>query len=76
MLTDSSDTRVSQALAKYDFYFLPVFNVDGYKYTFGGRSQRFWRKTRTRYGWYCRGADPNRNWDSHWDVGKERFLIR
>lgn len=69
MLTDGSDSRVSQALARYDFYFLPVFNIDGYKYTFGSRSSRFWRKTRSRYGWYCYGADPNRNWDSHWYTG-------
>lgn len=69
MVTDDSDRRVAQALAKYDFYFLPVFNIDGYKYTFGGRRARFWRKTRKPYGWYCFGADPNRNWDSHWQSG-------
>jgi len=55
--------RVTQALAKYDFYILPVFNVDGYEYTH--THNRMWRKTRSR-GRYCFGADPNRNWDSHW----------
>ena len=72
MLTDQTDGRVSQALSKYDFYFMPVFNVDGYKHTFTGRQARFWRKTRKPYSWYqfqCKGADPNRNWDSHWDEG-------
>uniref|UniRef100_A0A7M5XDB1 Peptidase M14 domain-containing protein n=1 Tax=Clytia hemisphaerica TaxID=252671 RepID=A0A7M5XDB1_9CNID len=64
-----SDNRVAQALAKYDFYFMPVFNIDGYKYTHTGRRARFWRKTRKPYGWYCYGADPNRNWDSHWETG-------
>lgn len=72
MITQQSDSRVSQALAKYDFYFLPVFNIDGYKYTFTSRQARFWRKTRKPYGgWWdrCYGADPNRNWDSHWESG-------
>jgi len=70
MLTDKSDRRVTQALAKYDFYFLPVFNIDGYKYTFKNRRARFWRKTRKVFEWYCKGADPNRNWDSHWNTGR------
>jgi len=69
MLTETTDRRVNEALSRYDFYFLPVFNIDGYKYTFAGRRQRFWRKTRKPYGWYCYGADPNRNWDSHWESG-------
>jgi carboxypeptidase A2 len=56
--------KVTQVLSKYDFYVLPVFNVDGYEYTH--TNNRMWRKTRSR-GMYCRGADPNRNWgDSHW----------
>jgi len=54
-------SKVNQALNKYDFYILPVFNADGYEYTHTGN--RMWRKTRSR-GRYCRGADPNRNWDS------------
>jgi len=62
LLTSKSNT-VYNILAKYDFYFLPVFNSDGYTYTrSGGRQARFWRKTRKPYGW-CNGADPNRNWD-------------
>jgi len=54
---------VGKVLDKYDFYILPVFNVDGYHYTH--HHNRMWRKTRSR-GKYCFGADPNRNWDSHW----------
>lgn len=54
---------VDQVLSKYDIYILPVFNVDGYVYTH--HNNRMWRKTRSR-GKYCFGADPNRNWDSHW----------
>jgi len=55
--------RVSQVLAKYDFYILPVFNPDGYEYSH--TRNRMWRKTRSP-GYYCYGADPNRNWDSKW----------
>ena len=75
MLTEQSDTRVNQALAKYDFYFLPVFNIDGYKYTFQSRVTRFWRKTRKDIYWYCKGVDPNRNWDSHWNSGKISLCV-
>merc|ERR1712121_332201 len=58
--------KADAALKKYDFYILPVFNVDGYEFTHYGH--RLWRKTRSpspnpRY-WWCKGADPNRNWDS------------
>jgi len=63
-LLTSSDANVAAVLAKYDFYFLPVFNADGYVYTRSAntREARFWRKTRSPQGW-CKGADPNRNWD-------------
>ena len=67
MLVDTHEYSVYQALSKYEFHFLPVFNIDGYKYTFT-YGHRLWRKTRTRYG-FCYGADPNRNWDSHWEAG-------
>ncbi|XP_057308423.1 carboxypeptidase B-like [Hydractinia symbiolongicarpus] len=65
LLLTSNSREVSQALSKYDFYILPVFNVDGYKYTFTGSRARFWRKTRSKNG-LCIGADPNRNWDHKW----------
>lgn len=72
MLSDQTDHSVSKALSKYNFYFLPVFNIDGYKYTFRSKSTRLWRKTRkpyTCYGFRSHGADPNRNWDSKWEAG-------
>jgi len=55
-------SRVEEALSKYDFYILPVFNPDGYEFTHTG--DRMWRKTRSD-GTPCKGADPNRNWDTH-----------
>lgn len=64
----SNSLLADRALRKYEFHILPVFNIDGYKYTFSGvRGARFWRKTRSSYG-ICKGADPNRNWSYKWGV--------
>ncbi|CAJ0954943.1 unnamed protein product [Ranitomeya imitator] len=41
-------------------YVMPVFNVDGYKYSW--THDRFWRKTRSRMRFNCYGVDANRNW--------------
>lgn len=60
---DNAITKVVDAL---DFYILPLFNVDGYAYTWS--KDRMWRKTRsTQKGHICVGVDPNRNWDYQWD---------
>jgi len=56
-------SKVASVLSKYDFYILPVFNVDGYEYSH--TTNRMWRKTRSK-GYWCKGADPNRNWNSKW----------
>uniref|UniRef100_A0A6B2L5M5 Peptidase M14 domain-containing protein n=1 Tax=Arcella intermedia TaxID=1963864 RepID=A0A6B2L5M5_9EUKA len=46
-------------------YVLPVFNPDGYSYTW--TDDRMWRKTRSpNAGSDCVGTDPNRNWDFQW----------
>jgi len=67
-LLESKSEEVKKALQKYEFHILPVFNVDGYKYSFTGvRGARMWRKTRSSYGG-CKGADPNRNWSFKWGV--------
>ncbi|XP_076054201.1 carboxypeptidase B-like [Oratosquilla oratoria] len=54
-------------LDKVDFYFLPTINPDGYE--FSHTNNRYWRKTRSATGspFGCKGVDPNRNWDFHWD---------
>merc|ERR1712168_927895 len=67
-LLTSGDSRAKQVLDMYDFYFLPVFNPDGYQYTHMSRRTRLWRKTRSNQGWGCYGADPNRNWGYKWEV--------
>lgn len=48
----------------FDWYFVPVLNVDGYKYTF--EKDRLWRKNIKPYE-RSRGVDLNRNFDSNWN---------
>lgn len=54
-------------LSNVNFYVMPSINPDGYSYTF--TDDRMWRKTRsdTSSSFGCKGADPNRNWDFHWN---------
>jgi len=61
-----TDTKVKYLLDNLDIYILPVFNPDGYSYTW--TTNRMWRKTRSpNQGSACVGTDPNRNWDFEWD---------
>jgi len=49
----------------YDWYILPVLNVDGYSYTWS--NDRLWRKNRSpNSGSSCIGTDLNRNFDISW----------
>jgi murein tripeptide amidase MpaA len=66
------DADITKILDTYDVYVLPVFNVDGYAYTW--KSDRLWRKTRKpNKGSVCVGTDPNRNWDAHFcETGASR----
>ncbi|KAH8302215.1 hypothetical protein KR044_004072, partial [Drosophila immigrans] len=57
-------------LKDYDWVILPVVNPDGYEHTQTGTLARIFRKTRQPYrflGQTCYGADPNRNFDFHWN---------
>uniref|UniRef100_A0A1L8EGA8 Putative carboxypeptidase b-like protein n=1 Tax=Haematobia irritans TaxID=7368 RepID=A0A1L8EGA8_HAEIR len=57
-------------LLDYDWMILPVVNPDGYEHTQTSTLARIWRKTRQPYkylGQTCYGADPNRNFDFHWN---------
>lgn len=64
-LFTSKDKKILEVISKYDFHILPVFNIDGFVYTHLGRSERFWRKTRSKSGYVCIGTDPNRNWGNN-----------
>jgi len=59
------DQTVTTIIDGLDIYVLPLFNVDGYAYTW--QTDRMWRKTRSpNAGSTCIGTDPNRNWDYMW----------
>lgn len=64
-LLRSADPAVRDLALSFDWYFVPVLNPDGYRFTFD--SDRMWRKTRQPYG-VCVGTDLNRNFDSHWNT--------
>ena len=52
-------------LDKLDWYFLPLFNPDGY--FFAKMKSRLWRKNRSIHpGIECIGTDLNRNWSFEW----------
>ncbi|XP_058176055.1 zinc carboxypeptidase-like [Anopheles ziemanni] len=59
----STDPAIVELSTAYDWFFFPIVNPDGYKYSFVG--DRLWRKNRKPYG-LCRGVDLNRNFDSNW----------
>ncbi|KAK1251519.1 hypothetical protein MKX07_006998 [Trichoderma sp. CBMAI-0711] len=66
-LLTSTDATTKGFLDKYDFYFFPVVNVDGFLYT--QSTDRLWRKNRqTNSGSSCVGRDINRNWNYMWNV--------
>ena len=51
--------------AKFDWYIVPMVNIDGYVYTWA--SDRLWRKNRrVNVGSTAIGVDINRNWDVFW----------
>ncbi|XP_023300199.2 zinc carboxypeptidase A 1-like [Lucilia cuprina] len=63
-LLTSENKEVRMIAESFDWYIIPHANPDGYVFTH--TTNRLWRKTRTPYG-ECFGADPNRNWDFHWN---------
>ncbi|XP_034099839.1 zinc carboxypeptidase-like [Drosophila albomicans] len=64
-LLTSQDTEVRNLAESYDWYIVPVFNVDGFEYSH--TKNRMWRKTRQPHATNsCIGVDGNRNFDSHW----------
>ncbi|NWI13176.1 CBPB2 Carboxypeptidase, partial [Crypturellus soui] len=61
------DQIMSRLLEHFDFYVMPVVNVDGYEYTWSDPSKRLWRKSRSSHdNSKCIGTDMNRNFDAQW----------
>ncbi|XP_008305993.1 carboxypeptidase A6 isoform X2 [Cynoglossus semilaevis] len=59
------DSVMRRLLNQLNFYIMPVFNVDGYHFSW--TTDRFWRKTRSKnHKFHCRGVDANRNWKVKW----------
>ncbi|XP_029955861.1 carboxypeptidase A6 [Salarias fasciatus] len=59
------DSVMTRLLNQLNFYVMPVFNVDGYRFSW--TTDRFWRKTRSKnHKFHCRGVDANRNWKVKW----------
>ncbi|XP_068018665.1 carboxypeptidase A6 [Melanerpes formicivorus] len=63
--TYQTDPAMRKMLTQLYFYVMPVFNVDGYHFSW--TNDRFWRKTRSRDRRFrCHGVDANRNWKVKW----------
>lgn len=58
------DAAIVDLVDNVGFYLIPVFNVDGYEYSWS--SERFWRKNRRNNGGGSFGVDLNRNWGEGW----------
>ncbi|XP_069710312.1 carboxypeptidase A6 isoform X3 [Phaenicophaeus curvirostris] len=63
--THQTDPAMRKMLTQLYFYIMPVFNVDGYHFSW--TNDRFWRKTRSKNTRFrCHGVDANRNWKVKW----------
>ena len=64
-----ADRNVTRLVNYFDWYILPVFNVDGHSYSWVSNETRLWRKTRSfnPQAPECVGTDPNRNFDHMWN---------
>ncbi|XP_029941749.1 carboxypeptidase O-like [Salarias fasciatus] len=63
-----TDPKMELMMKNLDFYVTPVFNVDGYVYSWKDNTTRLWRKNRTPGPppCSCYGTDLNRNFDANW----------
>ncbi|XP_062619223.1 carboxypeptidase B-like, partial [Saccostrea cucullata] len=55
----------SQLLNKFDWFFAPLLNPDGYEYSH--TNYRLWRKNRVEHRRKCFGTDLNRNFGYQWN---------
>jgi murein tripeptide amidase MpaA len=59
-----SDPGITRLVDRADWYLVPVFNPDGYVYTWD--EDRLWRKNRRKNDDGSYGVDNNRNWGYEW----------
>lgn len=60
------DATITDLVDNVEFYLVPVFNVDGYLYSWISPTTRLWRKNRRPNGGNSFGVDLNRNWGQGW----------
>uniref|UniRef100_A0A1I7S1U6 Peptidase_M14 domain-containing protein n=2 Tax=Bursaphelenchus xylophilus TaxID=6326 RepID=A0A1I7S1U6_BURXY len=65
---NSKDPKIKWLLDRFDWYFVPNANPDGYVYTMN--EDRLWRKTMSKHKGGV-GVDMNRNYGYHWGEEKE-----
>lgn len=58
------DATIRELVNRIEWFIVPVFNVDGYVYTW--TNNRLWRKNRRNNGNGTWGVDINRNWGVGW----------
>ncbi|MBL9030703.1 MAG: hypothetical protein JNM80_03230 [Phycisphaerae bacterium] len=59
-----TDPRITTLMNNVEFVIMPVFNPDGYEWSW--TNERLWRKNRRDNGGGCTGVDNNRNWGFQW----------
>lgn len=66
--TFKTDDKLNKMVQNLDFYVMPVFNIDGYVYSWINETTRLWRKSRSAPpdSCDCYGVDLNRNFDALW----------
>jgi carboxypeptidase T len=69
------NARVRDAMQKVEFIIIPMVNPDGYAYSMGTRTARYWRKNRRLSADGSVGVDLNRNYPLYWgadEIGSSR----
>ncbi|KAF1317247.1 Carboxypeptidase, partial [Globisporangium splendens] len=64
----NNDSTIAPLVNQYDWYFVPIVNIDGFRYTFNGN--RLWRKNRRKVSGSTYGVDLNRNFGPQAYFGK------
>lgn len=60
----NDDASIKHMVDSAEWYITPVFNADGYHYTWAKNGDRLWRKNRQPGALGCIGTDPCRNADA------------
>ncbi|KAK6341309.1 putative metallocarboxypeptidase ecm14 [Orbilia brochopaga] len=65
--TTSGDPELSKLIERFDWYFIPTINVDGYVYSMAQDGDRLWRKNRQPTSVsFCKGVELDRSYAFQW----------